>query len=128
MTRVSKYPKRAQLGRVASGGAAVRKGKRSWHHCLLGMSWAQVGQLRNVFAACISRILMADLPHAHTYSPYHSVDPAPPCADMSWEKLLLLMMETQADLYDRYRAMFALRNKGTRESVLVCYSRIGNVA
>jgi hypothetical protein len=56
----------------------------------------------------------------HVRSPYQSVDPAPPLLDASVEELRAKLMDRDADLFDRYRAMFALRNQGTAESVLVC--------
>jgi hypothetical protein len=40
--------------------------------------------------------------------------------DAGVEELRAKLMDRNADLFDRYRAMFALRNQGTAESVLVC--------
>eukprot|EP00743_Colponemidia_sp_Colp-15_P004871 GILK01005249.1.p1 GENE.GILK01005249.1~~GILK01005249.1.p1 ORF type:complete len:318 (-),score=60.08 GILK01005249.1:177-1097(-) len=52
--------------------------------------------------------------------PYMSVDPAPA---MKWkstsvESLKQKLLDTSSSLYERYRAMFALRNKGDQEAVL----------
>ena len=55
-----------------------------------------------------------------TANPYQSVDPAPPYADdvdgkQKNVKALATVLRTQAnDLWLRYRAMFALRNIGTK--------------
>jgi deoxyhypusine monooxygenase len=52
-------------------------------------------------------------------SPYASVDPAP--ADTTLQGVQALgdkLMDTQETLFNRYRAMFALRNIGTDEAVL----------
>lgn len=49
------------------------------------------------------------------------MDPAPPCADASVAELRLQLLNTDADLFDRYRALFALRNKGDEESVMVSF-------
>jgi len=54
-------------------------------------------------------------------SKYASVDPAPRTEDgleRSVEELQTLMMDTTKNLFERYRAMFALRDKGTEEAVL----------
>lgn len=48
------------------------------------------------------------------------MDPAPPLPEASVEELQAKLMDSNADLFDRYRAMFTLRNMGTEESVLVC--------
>lgn len=51
-------------------------------------------------------------------NPYNSVDPAPPCANDTEEVLLEKLMDTKLSLFERYRAMFALRNKGGAKAVL----------
>ncbi|CAD5117428.1 DgyrCDS6198 [Dimorphilus gyrociliatus] len=51
-------------------------------------------------------------------NPYKSVDPAPPSAEKNIEKLTTTMLNEKEDLFERYRALFALRNIGTTEAVL----------
>jgi len=52
-------------------------------------------------------------------NPYLSVDPAPPtCETDSVTELKRRLLDESLPLYDRYRAMFALRNKGGDEAVL----------
>ncbi|KAJ3317030.1 hypothetical protein HDU76_001408 [Blyttiomyces sp. JEL0837] len=54
-------------------------------------------------------------------SPYTSVDPAPPVsksATKTTAELADMLMDTSRPLFERYRAMFALRNRGDEESVL----------
>ena len=51
-------------------------------------------------------------------NPYASVDPAPPAAETDVDVLKKNLLDESAPLFDRYRAMFALRNKGDKESVL----------
>ncbi len=52
-------------------------------------------------------------------SKYCSIDPAPPCEDMSdVSKLQKLLMDTDKNMFERYRAMFALREIGSEEAVL----------
>ncbi|KAJ3054987.1 deoxyhypusine hydroxylase [Rhizophlyctis rosea] len=54
-------------------------------------------------------------------SAYTSVDPAPPVpkkAEKSTAQLREQLLDTTVSLFDRYRAMFALRNRGDVESVL----------
>lgn len=52
------------------------------------------------------------------YRPYSSIDPAPPsetkCTTAEFGKTL---MNTSKSLFERYQAMFALRNIGTLEAV-----------
>eukprot|EP00123_Amoebidium_parasiticum_P019554 comp26756_c0_seq1/m.47116 comp26756_c0_seq1/g.47116 ORF comp26756_c0_seq1/g.47116 comp26756_c0_seq1/m.47116 type:complete len:309 (-) comp26756_c0_seq1:544-1470(-) len=50
--------------------------------------------------------------------PYYSVDPAPPSTDKDIEILRAKLMDTNLNLFERYRALFALRNIGNSESVL----------
>lgn len=54
----------------------------------------------------------------HDNSPYHSVDPAPPRTEGSVEEWHAQLMDTSLSLFQRYRAMFALRNRGGREAAL----------
>ncbi|XP_009958441.1 PREDICTED: deoxyhypusine hydroxylase, partial [Leptosomus discolor] len=51
-------------------------------------------------------------------SPYLSVDPAPPAEETDVAKLRETLLDESRPLFDRYRAMFALRNLGGRAAVL----------
>ncbi|KAK9764243.1 deoxyhypusine hydroxylase [Basidiobolus ranarum] len=51
-------------------------------------------------------------------SAYTSIDPAPPSTEESIEKLKEVYLNPKKHLFERYRAMFALRNIGTTEAVL----------
>ncbi|XP_042688027.1 deoxyhypusine hydroxylase [Centrocercus urophasianus] len=51
-------------------------------------------------------------------SPYHSVDPAPPAEETDVAALHAALLDESRPLFDRYRAMFALRNLGGRDAVL----------
>jgi deoxyhypusine monooxygenase len=54
-------------------------------------------------------------------SAYASIDPAPPVPEAqikSAAELQSVLMNRDLPLFDRYKAMFALRNKGDEESVL----------
>lgn len=50
-------------------------------------------------------------------NPYDSVDPAPPSTETNAEKLKAILLNEKATLFDRYRAMFALRNLRSKEAV-----------
>ncbi|XP_015610203.1 deoxyhypusine hydroxylase [Cephus cinctus] len=50
-------------------------------------------------------------------SPYASVDPAPPAESKNVEILKKSLLDENASLFDRYRAMFSLRNLNTKESI-----------
>ncbi|KAK2815990.1 hypothetical protein Q5P01_026457 [Channa striata] len=51
-------------------------------------------------------------------NPYCSVDPAPPAARKSVSQLRSSLLNESLPLFERYRAMFALRNVGSEEAVL----------
>ncbi|XP_019368821.1 PREDICTED: deoxyhypusine hydroxylase [Gavialis gangeticus] len=51
-------------------------------------------------------------------SPYLSVDPAPPAEEEDIAKLRNTLLDESCPLFDRYRAMFALRNMGGEAAVL----------
>ncbi|NXY50407.1 DOHH hydroxylase, partial [Ceuthmochares aereus] len=51
-------------------------------------------------------------------SPYLSVDPAPPAEETDVSKLRETLLDESRTLFDRYRAMFALRNLGGQDAVL----------
>jgi len=51
-------------------------------------------------------------------NPYSSVDPAPPAPQKSVPELRTQLLDESLPLFERYRAMFALRNMGTEEAVL----------
>jgi deoxyhypusine monooxygenase len=56
-------------------------------------------------------------------NPYASVDPSPPLANPpSAEDLQKILMDENESLFNRYRAMFSLRNMRTKESVLAIAS------
>lgn len=50
-------------------------------------------------------------------NPYNSVDPAPPADETNITKLKATLLNDQASLFERYRAMFSLRNLRTKEAV-----------
>ncbi|XP_075060850.1 deoxyhypusine hydroxylase [Mixophyes fleayi] len=51
-------------------------------------------------------------------NPYLSVDPAPPAEERDTPALRAVLLNDNLPLFERYRAMFALRNIGGREAVL----------
>lgn len=50
-------------------------------------------------------------------NPYKSVDPAPSTGKMDVEDLEKILLDDTLPLFQRYRAMFSLRNLGTTEAV-----------
>ena len=50
-------------------------------------------------------------------NPYQSVDPAPPALETDTDELTKTLLDDDQDIFVRYRAMFALRNKGDPESI-----------
>ena len=63
-------------------------------------------------------------------NPYSSVDPAPPAANIDVGTLRMNLLDESLPLFQRYRAMFTLRNTGSREAVLAlaegffCYMQL----
>ncbi|GAB0095001.1 Deoxyhypusine hydroxylase [Sergentomyia squamirostris] len=51
-------------------------------------------------------------------NPYASVDPTPPAATKNVAELKVILMDESESLFNRYRAMFSLRNLQTEESIL----------
>lgn len=52
-------------------------------------------------------------------NPYLTIDPAPSMKkSIPVSELRAILLNTNASLFDRYRAMFSLRNRGTEEAVL----------
>ncbi|XP_072762343.1 deoxyhypusine hydroxylase [Anoplolepis gracilipes] len=51
-------------------------------------------------------------------NPYSSIDPAPPMEITNVDVLKEILLDENKSLFDRYRAMFSLRNLGTKESIL----------
>ena len=51
-------------------------------------------------------------------NPYMSVDPAPPSEVKDTEMLKSELLDEELSLFQRYRAMFSLRNRGDEKSVL----------
>ncbi|KAM0734354.1 Deoxyhypusine hydroxylase [Formica fusca] len=52
-------------------------------------------------------------------NPYSTIDPAPPMEITNVNVLKEILLNENKSLFDRYRAMFSLRNLGTKESILV---------
>jgi len=50
------------------------------------------------------------------------VDPAPPCSTQSVEELQSILLDENKSLFERYRALFALRNLHSQEAVLAIVS------
>lgn len=51
-------------------------------------------------------------------NPYCSIDPAPPAVKRSVSELRVILLDESLPLFERYRAMFALRNVGSEEAAL----------
>jgi deoxyhypusine monooxygenase len=50
-------------------------------------------------------------------SPYNSVDPTPPSEEKDLARLKATLLDENENLFERYRAMFALRNINSDESI-----------
>lgn len=56
------------------------------------------------------------------WNPYKSVDPAPPFVEGDVEKWQRQLNDSSLPLFERYRALFALRNRGGKDAVLALVS------
>ena len=51
-------------------------------------------------------------------NPYSSVDPAPPAVSQDVTSLKTTLLDESLQLFERYRAMFQLRNLGSEYAIL----------
>ena len=59
----------------------------------------------------------SEIDSAYKENPYSSVDPTPSISLKDTGALRTMLLDETVPLFERYRAMFALRNKGDDESV-----------
>jgi deoxyhypusine monooxygenase len=59
-------------------------------------------------------------------TPYASIDPAPPLQETDVTVLKRMLQDENLNLFDRYRAMFSLRNVNTSESILALCEGVYN--
>lgn len=59
----------------------------------------------------------SEIDSAYKQNPYCSVDPTPSMSIKETEALKTMLLDESLPLFERYRAMFALRNKGDEPSV-----------
>ena len=102
-------------------------------HDLVVLNLANIS-LRHTHCIAVSYPLFQTLPPLHsavhpcpqsrterlTDNPYSSVDPAPPADEpsgLSVSELRAALLDGKLPLFERYRAMFSLRNRGDAESV-----------
>ncbi len=52
-------------------------------------------------------------------SDFGSVDPAPPTTIESLDELNMILINEDAKMFDRMRAVFSLRNNGSKESIII---------
>ncbi|KAI9580872.1 hypothetical protein GQX74_013420 [Glossina fuscipes] len=98
----------AEISRGFSGDSALLKHELAY--CL--------GQMQDKRA--LYRVKWLQSGHQiNDENPYASVDPSPPIDNYkSLEELKSVYLDTKRSLFDRYRAMFSLRNERSKESVL----------
>ncbi|CAB9523818.1 Deoxyhypusine hydroxylase [Seminavis robusta] len=92
--------------------------------CLLAlnvMDWRLQNKDKNETTAETNFKTEAPVGCACMLNPYSSVDPAPPHpahANLSFEELGDILCNPDRSIFDRYRAMFSLRNRGGEPAVL----------
>lgn len=65
------------------------------------------------------RIQWVQANRQYNKSVYDTVDPAPPATHSDLQTLRTILFDNNADLFERYKAMFALRNVRSKESTLI---------
>lgn len=60
----------------------------------------------------------SEIDNAYKQNPYCSVDPTPSISIKDTQELKEILLNESLPLFERYRAMFALRNKGDDDSVI----------
>lgn len=61
-------------------------------------------------------------------NPYYSVDPAPPDVNRDVKLLKEKLLNEEESMFERYRAMFQLRNDGSDEAILaLCAGRFKKI-
>lgn len=68
----------------------------------------------------------SEIDEAYKQNPYCSVDPTPSTNTKDTDQLREMLLDEKLPLFERYRAMFALRNKGDEKSVLALAEGIEN--
>lgn len=99
----------------------MEKGTCQTHHCVpsgrlppLSFQVAETCQL----AVCRLEWLQQHSGEPAAAGPYLSVDPAPPAKERDVRRLREALLDEARPLFDRYRAMFALRDAGGEEAAL----------
>lgn len=100
----------------AIGDVSVLPFLREWAEARERDAPAEVRQTCRLAAARLEWIAQGGDPKAHP-SAYGSIDPAPPAERRDVGALGAALCDAKEDLYERYRAMFALREIGTPDAV-----------
>mmetsp|Transcript_19095 Transcript_19095/g.24765 ORF Transcript_19095/g.24765 Transcript_19095/m.24765 type:complete len:304 (-) Transcript_19095:1800-2711(-) len=90
----------------------------------LGLGIETLEKYKNDSAQCVAetcRLALENIAY-HNGKPkmnnsFHSVDPAPPLDTKSVEECCLTLLNPQNQIWQRYRAMFALRDNGTTPAI-----------
>ena len=69
----------------------------------------------------------SEIDNAYKQNPYCSVDPTPSTSVKETDELKAILLDEKLPLFERYRAMFALRNKGDDKSVIALAEGIFNM-
>ncbi|KAI0564481.1 Deoxyhypusine monooxygenase [Gracilaria domingensis] len=76
-------------------------------------------EIRETCLLAVHRIKWLQIAHGNAPDvPYTSVDPAPAHHEQDVDQLRTVLCDTSKPLFERYKSMFALRNKGGEQAVL----------
>ncbi|XP_007896883.1 deoxyhypusine hydroxylase [Callorhinchus milii] len=118
LSHVLQDPGQEPMVRHEAGEALGAIGKPEVLELLQQYSHDPVVEVAETCQLAVKRIEWLQNNKEQTGNPYHSVDPAPPAQEKDIKKLRDILLDESVPLFDRYRAIFALRNIGSEEAVL----------
>lgn len=119
LIEILKDPKQEPMVRHEAGEALGAIGKRDVIDVLKEYAEDPVPEVAETCHLALNRIkwLQEKPTEGKDNSPYASVDPAPADTSKNVEELKRLLLNGKASLFERYRAMFALRNLGNEDAI-----------
>lgn len=77
-------------------------------------------EVRETCQLALAKLSMSEV--VNDENAWGSKDPAPPSSEKDTDKLKEVLLDESINLFDRYRAMFSLRNKNDKKSILALAS------
>jgi len=117
LTSVLSDPGREPIVRHEAAEALAAIGGEEVEATLRKYSQDEVVEVRETCQLALDMIYFRKNNKKVASNEFGSVDPAPPSEEKSVDNLQLCLLDTKLSLFERYKAMFALRNKGDEASI-----------